>query len=73
MGWIKRRIYLILAAAKAALLAWVYFKGWQDAKDERAARDMRDYHDTRKRMDQVVRDNDSADSREFLRERGTRK
>lgn len=69
-GWIKRRIHLVLAVTKASLLAWVYFKGRRDAKGEREARDMRDYHDTRKRMDQVVRDNDQSDSREWLRERG---
>ena len=73
MGWIKRRIYLILATAKAMLLAWVYFKGRQNANTKREARDMRDYHETRKRIDQVVRDSDSADSAEWLRERGKRK
>jgi hypothetical protein len=70
MGWIKRRIYLILVAAKTALLAWAYFKGRQGAEDERAARDMRDYHDTRKRIDQIARDGDTDSQREWLHERG---
>ena len=73
MSWFRTNLYAIFFAAKALLLALVYAKGRQDAKDERAARDMRDYHDTRKRIDQVVRDNDSSDSAEWLRERGKRK
>lgn len=71
--WLRSRLYVILLGAKGVLLALVYAKGRSDANTKREARDMRDYHETRKRMDQVVRDHDSADSSEWLRERGKRK
>lgn len=72
MIWLRKHLYAILAAAKVVLLALAYTKGRKDANDRRDAKNERAAHDTRKRIDQVVRDNDSADAADFLRERGKR-
>ena len=73
MSWLRANLYAILLAAKAVLLTLAYAKGRSDATAKRNTEDMENYHDTRKRIDQVVRDHDSADSAEWLRERGKRK
>ena len=73
MIWLRTNLYAILLAAKAVLLTLVYAKGRSDATAKRNTEDMEDYHDTRKRIDQVVRDHDQSDSAEWLRERGKRK
>jgi hypothetical protein len=72
MIWLRTHLYAILLGAKALLLALAYAKGRSDANEKRDTQDMRADHETRKRIDQVVRDHDSADSREWLRERGKR-
>lgn len=73
MSWLRANLYAILLVAKAVLLTLAYAKGRSDATAKRNTEDMENYHDTRKRIDQVVRDHDSADSAEWLRERGKRK
>ena len=73
MSWLRANLYAILLAAKALLLALTYAKGRSDATAKRDTQDLEDYHGTRKRIDQVVRDHDGADSAEWLRERGKRK
>jgi hypothetical protein len=73
MIWLRKNLYAILLAAKALLLALTYAKGRRDATAKRDTQDLEDYHDTRKRIDQVVRDHDGADSAEWLHERGKRK
>ena len=73
MIWLRKNLYAILLAAKALLLALTYAKGRSDATAKRNTEDMENYHDTRKRIDQVARDHDGADSAEWLRERGKRK
>lgn len=73
MTWLRGKFYAIVLSAKALLLAFVYLKGRKDANATRTAKDMRDYHDTRKRIDQVVRDHDQSDAADWLRERGKRK
>jgi hypothetical protein len=72
MIWLRKYFYAILAGAKVILLTLAYAKGREDANDVRAGRDARDANETRTRIDQVVRDNDSADAADFLRERGKR-
>jgi len=72
MIWLRKHLYAILLGAKAVLVALAYAKGRSDANEKRDTQDMRTDHDTRKRIDQVVRDNDGADARDFLRERGKR-
>jgi len=66
---IRSWVYAALAGAKAALLALIYFKGRRDAAKRHSDKQMRADHETRTRIDQVVRDHDSADSLEFLRDR----
>ena len=73
MIWLRKNLYAILLAAKAVLLTLAYAKGRSDATAKRNTEDMENYHDTRKRIDQVVRDHDQSDSVEWLRERGKRK
>ena len=73
MIWLRANLYAILLAAKAVLLTLAYAKGRSDATTKRDTQDLEDYHDTRKRIDQVVRDHDGGDSAEWLRERGERK
>ena len=70
MIWLRTHLYAILLGAKALLLALAYAKGRTDAAKKQDTQGMRADHETRKRIDQVVRDHDSADSREWLRERG---
>lgn len=72
MSWLRANLYVILLAAKAALLALVYAKGRKDANSKHEAESLEDYYDTRKRIDQVVRDSD-GDTVDWLRERGKRK
>ena len=72
MIWLRKHLYAILLAAKALLLGAAYVKGRSDANKKRDAEDMRADHETRKRIDQVVRDYDGADARDFLRDRGKR-
>ncbi len=72
MIWLRTHLYAILVGAKAVLLALAYTKGRKDAKAKRDTQDMRANHETRKRIDQVVRDHDGADARDFLRDRGKR-
>lgn len=73
MSWIRANLYAMLLGIKAVLLALAYARGRADANSKRDSESLEDYHDTRKRIDQVVRDNNSADSAEWLRERGKRK
>ena len=73
MIWLRSHLYAIVFAAKALLLAALYFKGRKDAADKRAARDMRDYHETRERIDEVVHDSSVVDAADWLRNRGKRK
>ena len=73
MIWLRTHLYAILLGAKTILLALAYAKGRSDAAAKRDTQDLEDYHDTRARMDQVVRDYDQSDARDFLRERGERK
>jgi hypothetical protein len=70
MSWLRTNLYAILLAAKAALLALAYAKGRSDANATQDTKRMEDYHDTRKRIDQIARDGDVELQREFLRERG---
>ena len=70
MSWLRANLYVILLATKAVLLALVYAKGRSDAAAKRDTEDLEDYHDTRKRIDQITRDGDIESQREFLRERG---
>jgi hypothetical protein len=74
MIWLKTRLALALSALTGflVLLGVVYGKGRKDANETRDRRETRDKNETRQRIDQVVRDNDSADSRDWLRERGKR-
>jgi hypothetical protein len=72
MSWFRPHLYAILAGIKVVLLTLAYTKGRKDAADKRKLQDMEDYHDTRKRIDQVVRDGDGADVTDWLRERGKR-
>ena len=72
MIWLRKNLYAILLTAKAVLLTLAYAKGRSDAAAKREKQDMEEYHDTRKRIDQVVRDSDGSDV-DWLRERGERK
>lgn len=70
MSWLRANLYAILLAAKAVLLALVYAKGRSDSTAKRNTEDLEDYHDTRKRIDQIARDGDVELQREWLSERG---
>jgi hypothetical protein len=70
MIWLRTHLYAILLGAKAVLLALAYTKGRKDAKAARDTQDMRDGHDTRKRIDQIARDGDVDAQREWLFQRG---
>ena len=70
MIWLRANLYAILLAVKAALLTLVYAKGRSDANAKQDTKRMEDYHDTRKRIDQVARDGDVESQREWLSERG---
>jgi hypothetical protein len=75
MIWLKSRLALVLGALTAflALLGAVYGKGRKDANTTRDTKDMRAHHDTRKRIDKVVRDTRSDDDlRKWLHERSKR-
>ena len=67
------RLKLWLAAAGAFIVALfaAYWNGRRDGKANAEVRELNEYIETRKRMDQV--DSDDADSsREWLRSRGER-
>jgi len=67
------RLKLWLAAAGAFIVALfaAYWNGRRDGKANAEGRELNEYIETRKRMDEV--DSDAADSsREWLRERGKR-
>lgn len=70
MSWLRANLYAILLAVKAVLLTLVYAKGRSDANAKQGTKRMEDYHDTRKRIDQVARDGDVESQREWLSERG---
>ena len=70
MSWLRANLYAILLAAKAVLLTLVYAKGRSDATAKRDTEDLEEYHDTRKRIDQIARDGDVESQREWLSERG---
>lgn len=73
MSWLRANLYAILLAAKAVLLTLAYTKGRSDANSKRDTESLEDYHDTRKQIDQVVRDHDQSDSAKWLHERDKRK
>jgi hypothetical protein len=70
MSWIRANLYAMLLGIKAVLLALAYAKGRADANSKRDSESLEDYHDTRKRIDQVARDGDTESQREWLSERG---
>ena len=70
MSGLRANLYAILLAAKALLVTLAYAKGRSDANSARDTEGLEDYHDTRKRIDQIARDGDVELQREFLRERG---
>jgi hypothetical protein len=72
MIWLRKHLYAILLGAKAVLVALAYAKGRSDANEKRDTQDMRDANETRKRIDQVTRGNDTGAQRDWLRERGKR-
>ncbi|MCK9543697.1 MAG: hypothetical protein M0R03_16885 [Novosphingobium sp.] len=68
------RLQIWLAGAAITVVAVVssWFYGRRSGRKEAEVDELEEYRDTRKRMDQVVRDNDGADNAEWLRDRGSK-
>ena len=69
MIWLRTKLYAILLAVGGAFAALLYWKGRKDSTESRNTQDLENYHDTRERIDQVVRDADADDARKWLSER----
>ena len=68
------RLKLWLAGIGAVVIALlsIWFGGKKAGRDAAKLEEQDDYIETRKRMDQAIRDKRHPDAREFLRERGQR-
>lgn len=60
------------AAAIVALIFGAFMRGRKSQRDDSDAKQAQDYRNTRERMDDALRRNDGADSREWLRDRGSK-
>ena len=68
---LRLKLWLVAAGAFIVALFAAYWNGRRDGKANAEVRELNEYTETRKRMDQV--DSDDADSsREWLRSRGKR-
>lgn len=66
------KIYLAAAGAFVVALFAAYFRGRSDKGEAEERERLKDYVDTRKRMDEVDTGDDPAVLRDWLRERGKR-
>jgi hypothetical protein len=64
---IRLKLYLATSFILALVLSW--FGGSRKAKLDAENKDLKDYKDTRKRMDAVSGPNDVDSAREWLRKR----
>lgn len=69
LTWLKSRFYAIAALGVAVVAALIYREGRKDANAAHELEQADDYIDTRKRMDEALRDRGGADA-EWLRRRG---
>lgn len=66
----KVRTWLYVAGAALVAIVAVYFRGRSDAVEAEHERELNEYVETRRRMDETTIPNDAADVREWLRKRG---
>lgn len=68
----RLKAWAALAGLVVAALVASWFGGRNSAKTDIKAKELEDYVDTRKKMDDVVVGDDPAAARRWLRERGQR-
>jgi dienelactone hydrolase len=66
----KARTWLYVAGAALVAIVAAYFRGRSDAVEAEHERELNEYVETRRRMDETTIPNDAADVREWLRKRG---
>jgi hypothetical protein len=73
-GWLalgsKVRGWLYAAGAVLVAIVAAYFRGRSDAAEAEHDRELNEYVETRRRMDETTIPNDASDVREWLRKRG---
>lgn len=69
-AWGKCKAWALLAVGAAAALTAIWLGGRKSAQTAVKTKELRDYQDTRKRIDEVSVDDDPAVLRDWLRERG---
>ena len=72
MIFARLKLWAIAFGLFVTALAASYFGGRKSAQADAKEEEMRDYVDTRKRMDDVGRMSDADAARDWLRERGKR-
>lgn len=68
----KIKLYLAMAGAVVLAIAAAFLKGWSARGRQEQTKDLRDYKETRERMDDAETNLDPDDARNWLRERGKR-
>ena len=63
------RVWIGAALAFVAALAWAYWRGKSDAEDVAFEREVNEYVETRKRIDEADRPDNADDARQWLRDR----
>jgi dienelactone hydrolase len=65
----KLRTWLAAAGAVIVALIWAYFKGRSDKGHDQATREVNEYVETRRRLDDTTIPNDATDALDWLRKR----
>jgi hypothetical protein len=63
------RVWIGVALAFVAALAWAYWRGRSDEEDAAFEREVNEYVETRKRIDEADRPDSADDARQWLRDR----
>jgi dienelactone hydrolase len=65
----KLRTWLAAAGAVIVALTWAYFKGRSDKGNDQAIEELREYGETRRRIDETTIPGDATDAVDWLRKR----
>lgn len=65
----KLRTWLAAAGAVIVALTWAYFKGRSDKGNDQAIQELREYGETRRRIDETTIPSDVTDAVDWLRKR----
>jgi hypothetical protein len=65
----KLRTWLAAAGAVIVALIWAYFKGRSDKGHDQAIREVNEYVETRRRLDDTTIPSDATDALDWLRKR----